>query len=69
MDIGMLNGTDNNITVDSLEEAQVKIDTNHSTGLQVTGTSEATSQFNRNDLAGSLQDLADTVSIGSGNQL
>ena len=37
--------------------------------MQVTGTSEATSQFNRNDLAGSLQDLADTVSIGSGNQL
>ena len=69
MDIGMLNGTDNNITVDSLEEAQVTIDNNKSTGLQVTGTSEATSQFNRNDLAGSLQDLADTVSIGSGNQL
>lgn len=69
MDIGMLNGTDNNITVDSLEEAQVTIDDNKSTGLQVTGTSEATSQFNRNDLAGSLQDLADTVSIGSGNQL
>lgn len=69
MDIGMLNGTDNNITVDSLEEAQVTIDNNKSTGLQVTGTSEATSQFNRNDLAGSLQDLADAVSIGSGNQL
>lgn len=69
MDIDMLNGTDNNITVDSLEEAQVTIDNNKSTGLQVTGTSEATSQFNRNDLAGSLQDLADTVSIGSGNQL
>lgn len=69
MDIGMLNGTDNNITVDSLEEAQVTIDNNKSTGLQVTGTSDATSQFNRNDLAGSLQDLADTVSIGSGNQL
>lgn len=69
MDIGTLIGTDNNITVDSLEEAQVTIDTNKSAGLQVTGTSEATSQFNRNDLAGSLQDLADTVSIGSGNQL
>lgn len=69
MDIGMLNGTDNNITVDSLVEAQVKIDTNHSTGLQVTGTSEATSKFNKNDLAGSLQDLADTVEITNGNQL
>lgn len=69
MNIGTLIGKNNNITVDSLVEAQVKIDTNKSAGLQVTGTSEATSQFNRNDLAGSLQDLADTVSIGSGNQL
>lgn len=69
MDIGTLSGTDNNIEVHNLEKAQVTIGTNHSTGLQVTGTSEATSQFNRNDLAGSLQDLADTVSIGSGNQL
>lgn len=69
MDIGTLSGTDNNIEVHNLEKAQVTIGTNHSTGLQVTGTSEATSQFNRNDLAGSLQDLADTVSIASGNQL
>lgn len=69
MNIGTLNGENNNITVDSLVEAQVKIDTNNSTGLQVTGTSEATSQFNRNDLAGSLQDLADTVEIENGNQL
>lgn len=69
MNIGTLNGENNNITVDSLVEAQVKIDTNNSTGLQVTGTSEATSQFNRNDLAGSLQDLADTVEITNGNQL
>ena len=69
MNIGTLIGKNNNITVDSLVEAQVKIDTNKSAGLQVTGTSDATSQFNRNDLAGSLQDLADTVSIGSGNQL
>ena len=69
MNIGTLNGENNNITVDSLVEAQVKIGTNKSTGLQVTGTSEATSQFNRNDLAGSLQDLADTVEITNGNQL
>lgn len=69
MNIGTLNGENNNITVDSLDKAQVTIGTNHSTGLQVTGTSEATSQFNRNDLAGSLQQLADTVEITSGNQL
>lgn len=67
--IETLNGSDNDITVNILDEAQITIGTNNSTGLQVTGTSEATSQFNRNDLAGSLQDLADTVSIGSGNQL
>lgn len=69
MDIGTLNGTDNNIEVHNLDKAQITIGTNKSIGLQVTGTSDATSQFNRNDLAGSLQDLADTVSIGSGNQL
>ena len=69
MNIGTLNGENNNITVDSLDKAQVTIDDNKSTGLQVTGTSEATSQFNRNDLAGSLQDLADTVEITNGNQL
>ena len=67
--IETLNGSDNDITVNILDEAQITIGTNNSTGLQVTGTSEATSQFNRNDLAGSLQDLADTVSIGTGNQL
>ncbi len=69
MYIVKLNGRDNNIEVHSLDKAQITIGTNKSIGLQVTGTSDATSQFNRNDLAGSLQDLADTVSIGSGNQL
>lgn len=67
--IETLNGSDNDITVNILDEAQITIGTNNSTGLQVTGTSEATSQFNRNDLAGSLQQLADTVEITSGNQL
>lgn len=67
--IETLNGSDNDITVNSLDEAQVTIDNNKSTGLQVTGTSDATRQFNRNDLAGSLQDLADTVEITNGNQL
>ena len=67
--IETLNGSDNDISVNILDEAQITIGTNKSTGLQVTGTSDATSQFNRNDLAGSLQDLADTVEIGNGNQL
>lgn len=67
--VGTANLTNGNITVNDLTKNQITIGTNNSTGLQVTGTSDATSQFNRNDLAGSLQDLADTVSIGSGNQL
>lgn len=69
MNIGTLIGENNNITVDSLVEAQVKIDTNKSTGLQVTGTSEATDNFDQNNILGSLQDLADTVEITNGNQL
>ena len=67
--IGTANLTNGNITVNDLTKDQITIGTNKSTGLQVTGTSEATSQFNRNDLAGSLQDLADTVEITNGNQL
>lgn len=67
--IETLNGSDNDITVNILDEAQITIGTNNSTGLQVTGTSDATRQFNRNDLAGSLQDLADSVEITNGNQL
>lgn len=69
MDIGTLDGTDNNIEVHNLDKAQITIVTNKSTGLQVTGTSEATDNFDQNNILGSLQDLADTVSIGSGNQL
>lgn len=69
MNIGTLIGENNNITVDGLVEAQVKIDTNKSAGLQVTGTSEATDNFDQNNILGSLQDLADTVEITNGNQL
>lgn len=67
--IGTANLTNGNITVNDLTKNQITIGTNNSTGLQVTGTSDATSQFNRNDLAGSLQDLADTVEIKNGEQL
>lgn len=69
VNITTLNGIDSNITVNDLTKDQITIGTNNSTGLQVTGTSEATSKFNKNDLAGSLQDLADTVEITNGNQL
>lgn len=67
--VGTANLTNGNITVNDLTKNQITIGTNNSTGLQVIGTSDATSQFNRNDLAGSLQQLADTVEITSGNQL
>lgn len=69
MDIGTLDGTDNNIEVHNLDKAQITIVTNKSTGLQVTGTSEATDNFDQNNILGSLQDLADTVEITNGNQL
>lgn len=69
MDIGTLSGTDNNIEVHNLEKAQITIGTNNSTGLQVTGTSEATDNFDQNNILGSLQGLADTVEITNGNQL
>lgn len=69
MDIGTLSGTDNNIEVHNLDKAQITIGTNNSTGLQVTGTSEATDNFDQNNILGSLQDLADTVEITNGNQL
>lgn len=69
MDIGTLSGTDNNIEVHSLDKAQITIGTNNSTGLQVTGTSEATDNFDQNNILGSLQGLADTVEITNGNQL
>lgn len=67
--VGTANLINGNITVNDLTKDQITIGTNNSTGLQVIGTSNATSQFNRNDLAGSLQQLADTVEITSGNQL
>ena len=69
MQIGTLNGDNNNIEVHSLDKAQITITTNNDTNLQVTGTSEATDNFDRNNLADSLQSLADTVDITSGEQL
>lgn len=69
MNIGTLSGEGNTIEVHSLVGGQVSIENNTSTGLQVTGTSAATDQFDGDDLAGSLQSLADTVSIESGSQL
>lgn len=69
MDIGTLSGDNNNLQVNSLEAGQITIGTNNSTGLQLTGTSTATDNFDGNNLLGSLQNLADTVKITSGNQL
>ena len=67
--IGTANLTNGNITVNDLTKDQITIRTNNSTGLQVIGTSNATKRFNSSDLAGSMQQLVDTVGIGTGNQL
>lgn len=69
VNITTLNGIDSNITVNDLTKDQITIGTNNSTGLQVIGTSNATKRFNSSDLAGSMQQLVDTVGIGTGNQL
>ncbi len=69
IEVGILDLNNGSITVNSLDKNQIIVDTNNSSDLQIVGSSTATSQFNRNDLAGSLQDLADTVNIGTGNQL
>lgn len=67
--VGTANLINGNITVNDLTKDQITIGTNNSTGLQVTGTSNATKRFNSSDLAGSMQQLVDTVGIGTGNQL
>ena len=69
LNIDSLTGSEFVVTTDALGDGLVTIENNTNQNVQVIGTSTATSQFNRNDLAGSLQDLADTVEITSGNQL
>lgn len=69
LNIDSLSGSEFVVTTDALGDGLVTIENNTNQNVQVIGTSTATSKFNKNDLAGSLQDLADTVSIGSGNQL
>ena len=67
--VGTANLINGNITVNDLTKDQITIGTNNSTGLQVIGTSNATKRFNSSDLVGSMQQLVDTVGIGTGNQL
>lgn len=69
LNIDSLTGNEFVIVTDTIGDGLVNIKENNNENVQVIGTSNATSQFNRNDLAGSLQDLADTVNIGTGNQL
>lgn len=69
LNIDSLSGSEFVVTTDALGDGLVTIENNTNQNVQVIGTSTATSQFNRNDLAGSLQQLADTVEITSGNQL
>lgn len=69
LNIDSLTGNEFVVVTDTLGDGLINIKDNSNENVQVIGTSNATSKFNKNDLAGSLQDLADTVSIGSGNQL
>lgn len=69
VNIATLNGIDSNINVNDLTKDKITIGTNNSTGLQLTGTSMATDNFDGNNLLGSMQQLADTVEITSGSQL
>ena len=69
LNIDSLTGNEFVVVTYTLGDGLINIKDNSNENVQVIGTSNATSKFNKNDLAGSLQDLADTVSIGSGNQL
>lgn len=69
LNIDSLSGSEFVVTTDALGDGLVNIKDNSNENVQVIGTSNATSKFNKNDLAGSLQDLADTVEITNGNQL
>ena len=67
--INTVSGDGLNIVTEAVADGLITITNNKNANVQVTGTSAATSKFNRNDLADSLQDLADTVEITNGNQL
>lgn len=69
LNIDSLTGNEFVVVTDTLGDGLINIKDNSNENVQVIGTSNATSKFNKNDLAGSLQDLADTVEIGNGNQL
>ncbi len=67
--INTVSGDGLNIVTEAVADGLITITNNKNANVQVTGTSAATDNFDRNDLAGSLQDLADTVEITNGNQL
>lgn len=69
LNIDSLTGNEFVVVTDTLGDGLINIKDNSNENVQVIGTSNATSKFNKNDLAGSLQDLADTVEITNGNQL
>ncbi len=69
LDISNLNGSEFVVETNTVGDGLINITNNNNENIKVVGTSEATSQFNKNDLAGSLQDLADTVEIENGEQL
>lgn len=67
--INTVSGDGLNIVTEAVADGLITITNNKNANVQVTGTSAATDNFDRNNLVGSLQQLADTVEITSGNQL
>lgn len=67
--INTVSGDGLNIVTEAVADGLITITNNKNANVQVTGTSAATDNFDRNNLVGSLQDLADTVEITNGNQL
>ena len=66
--IDSIAGNGTNIVVDNIEKTDVTIKENKDSNLSITGTEEVTNSFDSNDIAGSLQNLANTINITSGNQ-
>ena len=67
--INTVSGDGLNIVTEAVADGLITITNNKNANVQVTGTSAATDNFDRNNLVGSLQSLADTVDIQNGEQL
>ena len=67
--IDKLTGDELNITTNVVKDSLITIADNQNANLNITGTSEVTNAFNGNDIVGSMQELADTISVKNDNEL